>query len=84
MTAKRTDATETPEHCPDHSGMVTWRTGVVAILLALLTINSYQTFKQVPDFRLEMTQNMAAMNMKIQALEYRVSTLERNTVEPKP
>lgn len=80
--AKRPEDTENTIHCADHSGMVTWRTGVVAILLALLGMNGYQTFKQVPDFRLEMAKNISDINLKIQSLEYRVSTLERSLMYP--
>lgn len=81
MTPKKNE--EDSNVCNLHSGMSTWQKGIAALLLALCAMHAYSTFKQLPDLRFDVAQNISAINMHIDKLEYRLSSLERETANIK-
>lgn len=82
MSLRRSEFPEN-QHCPDHSGMMTWLKGLVGISTLCAGLLSYSVFWQAPTLRLEIAKEIARIEQrtvkleeKMDAIVCRIETLE--------
>jgi hypothetical protein len=63
-------------YCPAHSGMKTWISVGIGLLVALNGLVGYQVFIQVPDIKFDITR-------RIDMLENKTVTIEKDIVDLK-
>lgn len=81
MTPKTNPKDCAPGHCEDHSGLLVWMkaaTGLCGLAVGLL---SYSVMWQAPNIRMDIAREIARLDAKDNAVEFRIQTIERDHSE---
>ena len=68
-------------HCDDHSGLMIWIKGMTFLLSMATALLSYSVLWQAPNIRLDIAREIARLDAKDSAVEYRIQTIERDHAE---
>lgn len=78
MTPKTNPNNCEPGHCDDHSGLLVWMqaaTGLCTLAVGLLT---FSVFWQAPNIRMEVVREIARLDAKDAATDYRIQNVEKD------
>ena len=78
MPPKTTPQNCEPGHCDDHSGLLTWMRGIAALMAASSALLGYSVIWQAPNIRMEIVREIARLDARDAAFDYRVQTIEKD------
>ena len=78
MTPKTNSENCVPGHCDDHGGLLAWMKGIAALLTISSVLLGYSVIWQAPNIRMEIVKEIARLDLKDAATDYRMQTIEKD------
>lgn len=81
MTAKTNFPNCETGHCDDHSGLMMWMKGCMALMAVTSGLLAYSVMWQAPNIRMDIAKEIARLDAKDTANGYEIKTIQRDVTD---